>query len=608
MKWLPSILPTLRGVMKLLGRPGLLLLFVEILSSVLLALLEYVLAWLFVLFMSALGITAQARLPGWLPFSGLTITSPWIWLGLLGVALVQALARLGSFQSKILLTGRVNVRLKMALTYILLWRKADHPLPASTIDFYYSECFDKAGLFTFYFIQTLSFLIQVILIAAGMILLAWGPSVVGLVFMGLLGIMVLRFNRSAQRASLKMTDAVARMYQAKTRVLRNWFLIRVLRIQEQESRLMLEPVFAGYRHNAVAFLLANLSLVVLPVLGVLVLAAIVASNLWFFHVATGSFAAFLFMYLRLQQKMSNGANLVGDLFASREYFRRSLALVDSLSPAELRRAFHPEKDFHFWRAALQWRSFPGPPEPSMAPPPAPVAAPPAIEADRLAFRWPDAAEPVFHDLSFAIPAGTHCGIVGSNGSGKSTLLGCLLGLYTPTAGSSRIGGRPAAAFLEDQARALAYVGPEPFLIEGSLRDNLEYGQARPGTGEDLWRALAAVQLDGFVRGLPLGLETRIAESGDGLSSGERQRLTIARALLRRPQLLVMDEPSANVDEASEKALVEALRFLKGQCTVVVVSHRPGILAAVDRCLDMDRGLMRESPFPPPPDEGGEVRA
>lgn len=606
MKAFPSILPTLRGVMRLLGPPGLLMLIIEILASVLLALLEYVLAWFFVLFMGALGITTLARLPGWLPFSDLTVTSPWLWLSLLGVALVQALARIGSFQSKILLTGRVNVRLKMALTYLILWRKANHPLPTSTIDFYYSECFDKAGLFTFYFIQTLSFLIQVILIAAGMIFLAWGPSMVGLVFMGLLGIMVLRFNRAAQRASLKMTDAVARMHQAKTRVLRNWFLIRVLRIQEQESRLMLDPVFAGYRHNAVAFLLANLSLVVLPVLGVLVLAAIVASNHYVFHVATGSFAAFLFMYLRLQQKMSNGANLVGELFASREYFRRALALVDSLSPAELRQAFRPEKDFHFWRAPLPWRWFPDPPASPTAPLPEPVTAPPAIEADRLAFRWPDAPEPVFHDLSFAIPAGTHCGIVGSNGSGKSTLLGCLLGLYAPTAGSSRIDGRPAAAFLEDQARTLAYVGPEPFLIEGSLRDNLAYGQVRPCTEEEIWRALAAVQLDGFVRGLPRGLETRIAESGDGLSSGERQRLTIARALLRRPRLLVMDEPSANVDEVSEKALVEALRSLKGQCTVVVVSHRPGILAAVDRTLDMDRGLLRDTPFPPPRDEGGEV--
>ncbi|MBP7864581.1 MAG: ABC transporter ATP-binding protein [Acidobacteria bacterium] len=604
MKSPPPIRETLRGVMKLLGRPGLLLLTLEILSSVLLALLEYVLAWFFVLFMSALGITAPGRLPGWLPFSDATITSPWIWLGLLGVAILQALARVGSFQSKILLTGRVNVRLKMALTHLLLWRKANHPLPASTIDFYYAECFDKAGQFTFHFVQTLSFLIQVVLIAAGMTLLAWGPSLVGLVFMGLLGLMVLGFNRSAQRASLKMTEAVARMYQAKTRVVRNWFLIHVLRIQEQESRLMLEPVFAGYRHNAVAFLMANLSLVVMPVLGVLVLAAIVASNLCVFHVATGSFAAFLFMYMRLQQKMSNGANLVGELFASREYFRRALALVDSLSPAELRQAFRPESGFHFWRAHLQWRPFQPPP----AAAPEPDAAPPALEADHLAFRWPDAAEPVFHDLSFTIPAGAHCGIVGSNGSGKSTLLGCLLGIYAPSAGSSRIDGRPAAAFLEERSQTLAYVGPEPFLIEGSLRENLEYGRTRTGAEEDLWRALAAVQLDGFVRGLPQGLETRIGESGDGLSSGERQRLTIARALLRRPRLLVMDEPSANVDEWSEKALVEALRSLKGRCTVVVVSHRPGILAAVDRTLDMDRGLLRDTPFPPSREENGEVRA
>jgi len=607
MRHFTETLSTLRGVLRLLGRPGQLLLSLEVMASILLTLVEYALAWFFVLFMSALGITTLSRLPGWLPFSDLSITSPWIWLGLLAVAIVQALARIGTFQTKILLTGRINVRLKMALAYIILWRKTAQPLPASTVDFYFSECFEKAGQFAFCFIQTFSFLIQVICMTAWMVLLAWGPSVVGLVSMAAGWVLVLFLNRAAQRASHKMMEAITRMYQAKTRILRNWFLIRVLRIQDQEYRLMLDPVFSGYRHNAVAYLLSNLSPAVLPVLGVFVLAAIVASNHYLFQVAAGPFAAFLFMYVRLQQKLSNGANMVGELFTSRSYFFRALALVDSLSPEEMRQAFLPEGRFHFWRTHLHWRSVHSPrgtPSPAAGPP---AASPPAIAVEKLAFRWPDAAEPVFRDLSFTIPAGAQCGIVGSNGSGKSTLLGCLLGIYAPAAGSSRVDGQPAASFLEEQPQALAYVGPDPFLIEGSLRDNLNYGQVSRCAEEELWQALAAVRLDGFVRDLPDGLETRIQENGDGLSSGERQRLTIARAFLRRPRLLVMDEPSANVDELSEKALVEALRLLKGRCTVVVVSHRPGGLAAVDCTLDMDRGLLRETASDSLRDAAGEVR-
>ena len=190
------------------------------------------------------------------------------------------------------------------------------------------------------------------------------------------------------------------------------------------------------------------------------------------------------------------------------------------------------------------------------------------------------------NLSLDIPAGSQYGIVGPNGSGKSTLLGILLGVYTPTSGRVVLDGLTAVEFFERHAAAIAYVGPEPYLVHGSILENITYGLGQPPTEDAIREALRTVRLDEFVDSLPRGLDYGIHEDGAGLSSGQKQRLTIARAFLRQPRLLVLDEPSANLDETTEAAVVDTLQALKGRCTVIIVSHRPGILRGVDHTLEL----------------------
>ena len=215
--------------------------------------------------------------------------------------------------------------------------------------------------------------------------------------------------------------------------------------------------------------------------------------------------------------------------------------------------------------------------------------PPALHVRNVTFKWPGSEVTVFRDMTLEIASGTQFGIVGPNGSGKSTLMGIMLGIYPPTSGDVLVENLPANEYFSSRPEEIAYVGPEPYLIHGTIRENLCYGLAEFPPDAEIRAALKTVRLDEFVASLPQGLDYAIQEDGAGLSSGQKQRLTIARAFLRRPLLLIMDEPSANLDEATETAVVETLRELKGRCTVIIVSHKQGILRGVDRTLDLGAG-------------------
>jgi ABC-type multidrug transport system fused ATPase/permease subunit len=163
-------------------------------------------------------------------------------------------------------------------------------MPTSEVDFLLTECFPKASSFVFHFTQTFSFAIQVALMTSGMLFLAFGEALTGIAGLGVMALVVLLFNRMAQRVARKVPESGAKLHRIKTRSLRNWMLIKVLHIQEREYRGFIDAVHSGFRHNSLAYLLANLSLAVMPVVGVLVLAAIVTVNVQVFHTPTASCA------------------------------------------------------------------------------------------------------------------------------------------------------------------------------------------------------------------------------------------------------------------------------------------------------------------------------
>ena len=178
-------------------------------------------------------------------------------------------------------------------------------------------------------------------------------------------------------------------------------------------------------------------------------------------------------------------------------------------------------------------------------------------------------------------------LVGPSGCGKSTLLSVLLGLLEPEAGSVRIGDVELAELdLEAWRAQLSWVPQRPHLFACSIAQNVRLARSE-ASDEEVWAALSAAGLAETVRELPAGLQTVLGDRGAGLSAGERQRLALARAFLRDTPLLLLDEPTANLDGQTERAVVEAVRRLSRGRTVVLVAHRPALIDLADRVLALE---------------------
>ncbi len=212
-----------------------------------------------------------------------------------------------------------------------------------------------------------------------------------------------------------------------------------------------------------------------------------------------------------------------------------------------------------------------------------------VTLEKLRFHFGDENNPIIDNLNLAIgPNGLH-GVTGRNGSGKTTLLKLMQGLYAPVEGRVLLDDQDVAQFTRRElARWIGYVPQECFLFAGTIRDNIAIGD--PDAEDDvILRAAKRAGVHEFVVGLPDGYATDIGEAGTRLSGGQRQRIAIARALLGEPKVLLLDEPSGNLDRAAEDALKTNLVDLSRDHTVIAVTHSPALLAACHTTLVLEGG-------------------
>lgn len=196
-----------------------------------------------------------------------------------------------------------------------------------------------------------------------------------------------------------------------------------------------------------------------------------------------------------------------------------------------------------------------------------------------------------YDLDLVIEPGSIVGLVGPSGAGKTTFCDLLVGLYPPRTGIVTVGGTPLeGAAVAAWRNALSYVSQDPFLFHDSIRGNLLWARA-DASEDELWDALEIADAAGFVRLLPDGLETVVGERGGLVSGGERQRLAIARALVRRPKLLVLDEATNAIDVAGERALLKRLAALPNRPTIIIVAHRDASLHFCQRVIELRDGRL-----------------
>ncbi|MGZ3709210.1 MAG: ATP-binding cassette domain-containing protein, partial [Bdellovibrionota bacterium] len=221
---------------------------------------------------------------------------------------------------------------------------------------------------------------------------------------------------------------------------------------------------------------------------------------------------------------------------------------------------------------------------------APLGQPVGWDLRNIRFSYPEASKPIFENFNLQIRPGETLVIQGPSGGGKSTLVNLLLGNLRPQSGAIhvRLGDSevPIDEFRSRLLPEVGYVGPECFLIEGTIYKNITYGLQREPEPAEVEQALRLAECQ-FVSESPEGLNKQITEQGQGLSAGQKQRLSLARALLRRPKALFLDEATSNLDHETEKRLLATLSNLKGHATMIVVTHRPSLLQLADQELRLE---------------------
>jgi len=211
--------------------------------------------------------------------------------------------------------------------------------------------------------------------------------------------------------------------------------------------------------------------------------------------------------------------------------------------------------------------------------------------ENVSFKYSETGDAAISDVSFSVKKGQTVGIIGGTGSGKSTLINLIPAFYAPSSGSVFINGKNTALYDKNELTDIVGIVPQKALLfKGTIRSNLLWGNEN-ATEDELWEALSLAQADGFVKEKDGQLDEPVAQSGRNFSGGQRQRLTIARALVKKPQILILDDSASALDYATEASLRKALKSLNYAPTTFIVSQRTSSILHADTIIVLDDGMV-----------------
>lgn len=498
---------------------------------------------------------------------------------LLAASIARGALQFVALQSATLVHEQIVAKGRLAIFEFFFGGESGVP-ELSRINAMMSEVFSRSATFVYNSSLILSYLVQAVGILALLLFMSPLLSVGALFTIGLAGLAVLSLNRTARQLSVRLVPLASGIQARLTHVVHNWFLVRAMRLERKEkaelSQMVTDYGAISIRTNA----LANLNAAFPSALGGVVIVSLVFTQLRWNAISGTDFLAFLYLFVRLVQCLSQLASCAGQIGNTLPAFGLAVEFAGKFPKSSLQgfdrriaalgmlgRLSSPRSD--------EDRGGHAGSEPS----------PPRLELAGLGFRYAPDAPWVFRGLNVTLEPGKVLGIAGPSGSGKSTLLALLLGLLKPREGTVAVAGRAPDEYFAS-APSVGYVGADPYLRKGTVRENLTYGLDKNAVSdEELWEALRLAEADGFLKERGVGLDFKIAESAEGLSSGQRQRLALARAWVRRPDFLILDEFTSNLDGATEGVLMQNLARFKGRVSVVMVTHKRELLKVADHVLD-----------------------
>ena len=556
------------------GLRGMRLYYFAAIIGVVLFALESAVALVIQLVLYSLGMSADL---GALPFG----ISPSLSAGALCalfllVGLIRLVVQAVSNQTAIAAQESVTTRLRsMTLHHMMFNPKGLWP-SGTQIHFHFTEAFPKTGAFAMNLSQFIPLVIQATGIAILLLFVSPNLAIIGFSGLFIASVPINNLNKALKKHAHGAPGAQKALLHGIDRVTRNWIMVSAFNTKTIEYR----HLDAHVRQYARSFLrikfLSTVAATIPQCLGVIVLATLIYLEKSSIGIGGAAFLSFLYLFLRFTTTIGQIVSGIGNITHTAPALRLTHQFIKTIrkeSPNSLdeceasRLSDSPDTTFIVPHAAQ--------------------VEPPAISIQSVSFSY-DKHRKVFDELTLQIEKGSQIGILGRSGTGKSTLLALVLGIQRPTAGAVLIDNESPKDYFEKTHARVGYVGPDPFLIQGTIRENLLYGLPFHATDAMINSALASAAFDRDVGNLKLGLEHQISENGEGLSAGQKQRLSIARSLLRKPCILVFDEATSNLDRTTEKEIRDTILSLKGIATTLVVTHRPELVAGMDAIITLNQ--------------------
>ena len=439
---------------------------------------------------------------------------------------------------------------------------------------------DRLLMATHQLLQLVQSALMTVIFALASLAISWRMTLAAVV----IGVGVFTFTYRARRRSFEHGQTVGRQRRDEFRLVDGFLgglrTAKLFGLQKQHLAAMDDVLFRIYRHNIRFSTARARSATIYQTLTAVAVASFIFFALTFQTIELPVLLAMLFLFMRLAPRIMALHSVSQELAAS----LGPVSAVVQLLKTCRENAEQPVQS----EGGIDIRLERG------------------IELAQIRFQYGPDEAPTLDRVSAFVPAHAITAISGPSGSGKSTLLDIISGLLPPVSGKIMVDGVALEGELMPQwQRHVALVPQETFLFNDTIAANLRLADNKIDD-EQLWWALELADAADLVRAKPAGLETPVGDRGQALSGGERQRIAIARALLRRPRLLILDEATSALDSASEARVVEAIRSLRGEMTIIIVTHRPALLDAADYVIALEEGRATSSPLAWEVMDGGKI--